>query len=96
MLLSLGTQTVTAWAKAISPGPADESSQSVSFVVTNNNPGLFTVQPTVSPNGTLTYRSALLAIGVATVTVRAIDSGGVANGGTDTSPAQTFTIRVIL
>jgi hypothetical protein len=29
------------------------------------------------------------------VTVRAVDNGGTANGGSDTSPPQTFTITII-
>jgi hypothetical protein len=91
----LGAQSVPGWATGISPGPPDESSQSVSFTVTNNNPGLFAVQPTVAPNGTLTYTPTLLAVGTATVTVRVVDSGGTANGGIDTSSPQTFTITIL-
>jgi hypothetical protein len=91
----LGAQSVSGWASAISPGPSNESSQSVSFVVTTSNPGLFAVQPAVSPDGTLTYRPKLLALGVATVTVRAVDSGGTANGGVDTSAAQSCTITIV-
>jgi hypothetical protein len=93
----LGAQaSVSGWATGITPGPADESSQSVSFIVSNDNPGLFTVQPAVAPNGRLTYDAALLALGTATVTVRIVDNGGTANGGSDTSSPQTFTITVIL
>jgi hypothetical protein len=88
----LGARSVSGWATGISPGPANESSQTVSFVVTTDRPNLFTVQPAVSPDGTLTFTPKVLAIGVATVTVRAVDSGGTANGGADTSPPQTFTI----
>ena len=88
--------TVPGWATGISAGPADEASQSVSFSVSVSNPGLFTVQPTIAPNGTLRYDTALLGIGTATITVRAVDDGGNANGGSDTSAPQTFTITVIL
>ena len=91
----LGAQTVPGWATGISAGPANESAQSVSFIVTVDNPGLFSVQPAVASDGTLTYTPGLLAVGVATVTVRAVDSGGTANGGTDTSAPQTFTITII-
>jgi hypothetical protein len=94
-LSPLGPQTVAGWATAISPGPADEASQHVTFTVTSDNPGLFSVSPAVSSNGTLTYTPALLAIGTANVTVRAVDNGGTANGGVDTSPAQTFTISIL-
>jgi hypothetical protein len=56
---------------------------------------LFSAPPAVSSNGTLTYTPAFLAVGTATVTVRAVDSGGTANGGVDTSPPQTFTISIL-
>jgi Bacterial Ig domain len=95
VLSLLGAQSLPGWATGISPGPADESSQNVSFTVTNDNPGLFAVQPTVAPNGTLTYTPTLLAVGTATVTVRAVDNGGTANGGSDTSAPQTFTITIL-
>jgi large repetitive protein len=43
----------------------------------------------------LTFTPTLLAIGSATVTIRAADNGGTADGGNDTSPPQTFTIAII-
>jgi Bacterial Ig domain len=95
-VLSLaGAQTIPGWATAISPGPADESSQNVTFTVTNDNNGLFSVQPAIAPDGTLTFTPALLSLGSATVTVRAVDDGGSSNGGNDTSPPQTFTITIL-
>lgn len=90
----LGAQTVSGWATGISAGPPDESGQSVAFVVTVDKPALFATQPAIAANGTLTYKPATLALGVATVTVRAVDSGGTANGGSDTSAAHTFTITI--
>jgi hypothetical protein len=95
VLSLLGAQTVPGWATAISPGPANESSQNVTFTVTNDNNSLFSAQPAIAPNGTLTYTPALLAVGSATVTVRAHDDGGNSNGGNDTSPPQTFTITIL-
>ena len=89
-----GVQSVTPWATLISRGPANESGQSVDFIVSNDNNALFTTQPAVSPSGTLTYTSAPDANGSATVTVRIHDDGGTANGGVDTSADQTFTITV--
>ena len=89
-----GAHSVTPWATAISKGPANESGQSVDFIVSNDNNALFTTQPAVSPSGTLTYTSAPDANGSATVTVRIHDDGGTANGGVDTSADQTFTITV--
>src|SRR2546428_82336 len=66
----------------------------MSFLTNNNNNGLFSVQPTISATGTLTYTPAANANGSATVAVSLKDNGGVANGGSDTSAAQTFTITV--
>jgi Bacterial Ig domain len=82
-----------AWATAISAGPG-ESGQTVTFVVTNNNNDLFSSQPAISPSGTLSFTPAANAFGIATVTVFLTDNGGIANGGDDTSPTQTFTITV--
>jgi predicted outer membrane repeat protein len=87
-------QTVTGWATAISSGPSNESTQTVSFTATTNNNALFSAQPQVSSGGTLTYTPAANANGTATVTVTAKDSGGTADGGVDTSVTQTFTITV--
>ena len=91
-----GPRSLAAWATAISAGPPDEAGQSVTFTVTTTSPGLFAAggQPSVSPGGTLTYTPAPDANGSADVTVRAVDNGGVADGGVDTSSAVTVTITV--
>jgi len=95
-VLSLaGPQSVPGWATGVVVGPANESSQSIAFSVTNNNPGLFAAQPAVASDGTLTYTPNVLALGTATVTVRATDNGGTASGGSDTSLPQTFTITIL-
>jgi YVTN family beta-propeller protein len=89
-----GPQTVAAWATNISPGGADEAAQTITFLVQNSNAALFSTQPAIAPNGTLTFTSVPNANGQALVTVRAQDSGGTANGGVDTSAPQAFTIIV--
>jgi len=94
VLEDAGAQSIAGWATAIAPGPASESSQTVSFTVTADTPSLFTDQPAVAPNGTLTYKPAANANGVATVTVTAVDNGGTANGGVNTSASQTRTITI--
>jgi hypothetical protein len=89
-------QTVNNWASAISPGPADESSQIVTFqIVSNSNTSLFSVAPAISSNGTLTYRPATGMSGTALITIRLSDNGGTANGGSDTSATQSFNINVL-
>lgn len=87
-------QTIPNWATAISPGPANESGQSVSFQVSNDNNALFSLQPAITPSGTLSFTPAPNVSGSATVSVTLKDDGGTANGGVDTSAAQTFTITV--
>ncbi len=90
-----GAQTVSGWATAIGKGPPDESGQTVTFVASNDNNPLFSSQPAVNGStGNLTFTPALNAVGTATVTIYARDNGGVANGGNDTSPSQSFTITV--
>ena len=92
---NVGAQTVSGWATDISAGPSNESAQTLSILTTNSNPGLFGVQPAVAAkNGNLLFRPAANKFGKAWVTVRLHDSGGTANGGVDTSVAQTFKITV--
>jgi VCBS repeat-containing protein len=94
VLEDTGAQTVAGWATSISAGPADESGQALNFIVNNNNNALFSSQPAIAANGSLTYTPAANANGSATVTVSLHDNGGTANGGIDTSVQQTFTITV--
>lgn len=88
-------QTIDSWAAAISSGPY-EIGQALQFTVTGNtNPALFAAGPEVSPDGTLTFTPTADTFGAAQITLRLVDNGGTANGGADTSPAQTFTISVL-
>jgi hypothetical protein len=81
---------------AVDASPADaEAGQTVHFNVSNDKPGMFSVQPAISPDGTLTYSPAPGMVGTANVTVTLMDDGGTAYGGKDTSPEQTFTISVV-
>ncbi|HEY7186261.1 MAG TPA: Ig-like domain-containing protein, partial [Vicinamibacterales bacterium] len=94
----VGAQTVAGWVTGFDAGPPDEdASQTVAeYIVSNNNPSLFSAQPAVAVNGTLTYTPAAGASGVASVTVRVRDTGGTAegHGAVDTSDAQVFTITI--
>jgi uncharacterized repeat protein (TIGR01451 family) len=94
VLEDAGAQTITGWATAISVGPTDESGQTLTFHVSNNNTTLFSAQPAIAVNGTLTYTPAANSNGTATVSVYLTDNGGTANSGSDTSATQTFTITI--
>ena len=85
-----GAQTVPNWATNILAGPPNESGQTLDFIVANDNNPLFSLQPAILANGTLSYTPAADANGTTTVSVKLHDNGG----GQDTSAAQTFTITV--
>ncbi len=89
-----GAQSVTAWATNLDKGAPDESGQTLTFTVTNDNNSLFSVQPAIDANGNLTYTLADDANGSATISIVLSDDGGTANGGDDTFDTQTFTITV--
>lgn len=90
-----GAQTVFPWATGISAGPADEASQVLTFNVTGNtNAVLFSVQPAIAADGTLTFTTATNANGTATITLTLSDDGGTGGGGIDTSAPGTFDITV--
>ncbi|WP_425615740.1 Ig-like domain-containing protein [Anatilimnocola sp. NA78] len=90
-----GQQTLPAWATNISAGALNEGGQTLTFTVTVlTNPGLFAVAPAIASNGTLTFTTATGQSGSATISVFLKDDAGIANGGSDTSATQTFTINV--
>jgi uncharacterized repeat protein (TIGR01451 family) len=95
VLTDSGPQTVPNWAGAISAGPVDEAGQAVNFIVTAAQPALFSAQPAIAPDGTLTYTPADGAAGSTTVDVRIQDDGST-SGVPDTSAVQTFTITLVL
>ncbi|MEY3175670.1 MAG: hypothetical protein RLZZ436_3584, partial [Planctomycetota bacterium] len=90
-----GPQSVPGWAIGISAGDATETRQTLQFSVTTSNPGLFSVTPVVSPDGSLSWQSAPNAFGTAEVTVVLRDNGGTAGGGVDASVPQTFQITIL-
>ena len=84
-----------AWATGMSAGPSDESGQTLSFNITgNNNPSLFSVAPSIAPDGTLSFTLADNANGTANLSVTLQDNGGTANSGVDTSAPVNFDIIV--
>jgi VCBS repeat-containing protein len=85
------------WAANGSPGPANESGQTLAYDLTFDpdfalGPEFFTVQPSIAPDGTLSFTPGF--IGVAHLIVHLQDSGGTQNGGVDTSGDQKFTITI--
>jgi hypothetical protein len=87
-----GPQSIAGWATGMRAGPADEAGQALDFIVTPDKPELFSAQPAVSRDGTLSFTPAPNVTGSATVTVVLRDDGGTALGGMDRSTPQSFTI----
>lgn len=85
--------TLTNFVTGIASGPTNESSQVLTFLVTAGNTNSFTVQPSITTNGTLTFQAKDVA-GAASVSVRLQDDGGSTLGGTNATAAQTFTVTV--
>ena len=77
-----------------SKGPANESAQSLNLQMTNDNPALFSEQPTLDAAGNLRFTPLTNVSGLATLSVQLFDDGGTANGGDDSSAIQIFTITV--
>ncbi|HEY6167374.1 MAG TPA: PKD domain-containing protein, partial [Verrucomicrobiae bacterium] len=95
VLEDAGPQTVNL--SGISPGPTNESSQTVSITATSSNPGLIP-NPTVNytnpaTTGTLTFTSVTNLSGSAVISVVVKDSGGTVNG--IDSVTNSFTVTVV-
>ncbi len=87
-------QTIAPFA-AFAAGPTNEADQFASYEISNlSAPTMFSLPPTVSAGGTLSYALAPDAHGVAAFDLRVRDSGGTSNGGIDVSPFQSFSIVV--
>ncbi|MDO6747734.1 hypothetical protein [Gilvimarinus sp. 1_MG-2023] len=71
-----GAQLFNNWITGISPGPASESAQTVSFATNSDQPALFSVQPAITTSGTLSFTAADNAWGTTNITVTATDSAG--------------------
>ena len=82
------------WATNVSAGPG-EAGQTLAFLVTNDNQGLFTVQPVIDASGKLTYTLKDNAFGEANITVQLKDDGGTANGSKDITDPITFKLKVV-
>ena len=91
-----GPQRVEGWATALSAGPPEESGQGLSCVLTADNPDLFSGQPALSPDGTLTYEAAENENGRTRVTVLPKDDGGTPEDTSDdaTGEAGSFYVEI--
>jgi HD-GYP domain-containing protein (c-di-GMP phosphodiesterase class II) len=94
MIQDVGSIAYAAWATDIESGPANESGQSVTFSVVPDDAAFFDVQPTIDATGELVMTVADGVSGGTFLTITAVDDGGTANGGSDTSAAVVLDILV--
>jgi VCBS repeat-containing protein len=85
------------WATNASPGPANESGQTLAYELSFDpdfvfGPEFFSVVPSIAPDGTLSFTPGF--VGVAHMIVHLKDNGGTQKGGDDTSGDQKFTITI--
>ncbi|TAE01496.1 MAG: hypothetical protein EAZ97_03310, partial [Bacteroidetes bacterium] len=81
-----------AWAKQISAGE-NETYQRTKFILQVSNPSIFSQQPEISADGTLSFTPS--KVGVSTIKVKLQDDGGSAEGGLDSSAEQSFSITIL-
>ncbi len=82
------------WASGISAGAANESSQTLTFVMSSDHPEYFSAQPAVDFAGNLSFTPKRKARGTACVSIYLTDNGGTSNGGQSTTATQTFYVTI--
>ncbi len=87
-----------AWATNVSPGPANESTQTVRFEVQVTPPAtfpnFFAVAPAIAPDGTLSFTLSQDANGSAIVEVVAIDNGPVGGAVNHVNRSSVHTLTI--
>jgi VCBS repeat-containing protein len=88
--------TLPNFASNFRAGPTNESSQTLRLLFTSSGPtAQFAQFPSISSNGTLSFRSASHFFGTIGMAVSVLDSGDSARGGTNQSPYRAFTIQIV-
>ncbi len=72
----------------------DEANQGLDFNVVADRPELFSVQPTISSTGVLTFTPQADAFGQAVITATLVDRGPANAGDDNTSDTATFTVTI--
>ena len=92
-----GPHLLEEFVSEVNPGDGEEHWQEVTFVVTfsGGDPGLFESLPAISADGVLNFTAAKEKYGEANYSVVAVDDGGTARSGHNTSAPQHFSIAVL-
>jgi len=89
-----GDYSIENWATNISAGNK-ENNQVINFVVSNDNSNLFSNEPKITSDGTLTYSIKPNIYGIANVSVFLQDNDPLIHGGCYKTNTITFTIKVL-
>lgn len=89
-----GETVFEGFVKNILPGPNNEVDQTLRPLMQISNKELFAIQPLISRNGNLSFQLAENQFGESLIRFSFQDSGGLDNGGGDTSMTEEFLIRV--
>ena len=89
----VGPVSISNWATEILAGPDNEASQTVSFELSVDRPGLFAADPVISDDGLLSFEPATDSSGLASIQIVLRDDGGIEHGGIDSSLTVVFSIR---
>ncbi len=88
---------IAGYATDISPGPSNENTQTLEFIMGTDQPQLFASTPAINAsNGTLSYTPAVDEHGIANVTAVLKDDGGTVNGGVDATSPFEFQIYMFI
>jgi hypothetical protein len=88
------TVTINNFCTGVWAGAANETAQTLTFVVDNTNHAAWILPPAIDKYGTLKFRPALGYVGTNYFNVHLKDSGGTLNGGVNVSVPQTFCVMV--
>ena len=86
-------QIIDNWISNINKGAPDESSQALSFFITETNSDIFSVEPYVTMDGKLRFKIKDNENGISVVNITLSDDGGIENNGCNSSE-KSFTITV--
>jgi len=89
-----GVVTLDNWATEISAGSSEESYQKLSFFAFGNPPEMFSQQPEMFPDGTLTFETSPDVNGLASIRIFIKDDGGTENGGIDKSEDYYLDVNI--
>jgi len=82
------------WATEISPGPPEELYQRVQFYAFGIPPTLFSKQPEMFSDGTLTFETSPDVNGLVNIRIYLKDDGGIENGGIDKSEDYYLDVNI--